>query len=345
MFFVRPANASDFDNIERMVRSDGPPLHSLPPDPERLAKWLQDSSRSISANVSSPGDECYCFVLEDATTGKLHGVASIAATARHRAPFYAFREEALVHASRELNVNHRVSALTISHDLTQHSRLTGCYFGEMVREQPAVAQLLSSARLMFAALYRERFAEEVFTMLPGLVDENGRMPFWDGVGYKFFGCDVGQLEVKSSGRGRTFIPEMLPVDPLYVGLLSDEAQRAIGQIHSSAEAAYRCHLDEGLLNSNFIDIFDAGPVLTAPFKRCHSVREGLMRKAVRGSVGAAEQEYLLSNTSAQGFRCTAIRLPADLPPEVALPGPVADLLGVDEGDSVRFVPVPNGRKA
>ena len=36
MLLVRPSKLSDLPQIERMARSDGPVLHSLPPDRDRL---------------------------------------------------------------------------------------------------------------------------------------------------------------------------------------------------------------------------------------------------------------------------------------------------------------------
>src|SRR5437016_1044570 len=139
MLFVRPSKLSDLDQIERMANSTGPILHSLPPDRQRLQERVTHSINSLRTDVEFPGEESYMFVLEDSATGKLHGAASIVAMAGFSEPFYAFRNEVIVHASKELKVNHRVHALAISHELTGRSRLIGFYLDHQALQHAALA--------------------------------------------------------------------------------------------------------------------------------------------------------------------------------------------------------------
>jgi arginine N-succinyltransferase len=340
MLFVRPSKLSDLDQIERMARSGGPVLHSLPPDRQRLQHRVNDSLNSLRSEVECPGEESYLFVLEDSASGRLYGTAGIMAMAGFSEPFYAFRNEVLVHASRELKVNHRVHALMMSHELTGRTRLTGFYFDEAALGNALLApQLLSRSRMLFIAEHRERFSNEIFSVLPGVADEEGRSPFWDGVGYKFFRRDFTQMELASGGRSRTFIAEMMQVDPLYVPLLSEEAQRVMGEPHVGARLNYRCHLAEGLEPDKFVDLFDAGPVLTAPLEVCQSVRHSQVHSALRGQVSGPTAPYLVSNTLTGDFRCTVAELSARLETEIVLPQEVADVLEIADGDEVRCVPL------
>ncbi|MEQ6292586.1 arginine N-succinyltransferase [Vogesella sp. GCM10023246] len=340
MLLVRPSKLSDLPQIERMARSDGPVLHSLPPDRERLQQRVNDSVHSLRADVDCPGEESYLFVLEDTASGQLHGTAGIMAVAGFSEPFYAFRNEVLVHASRELKVNHRVHALMTSHELTGRSRLTGFYYDEAaLGRNMALPQLLSRARMMFIAQHRERFNNEIFSVLPGVTDDNGRSPFWDAVGFKFFRRDFAEMELASGGRSRTFIAEMMQVDPLYVPLIAEEAQRVMGEPHAGARINYRCHLAEGLEPDKFVDLFDAGPVLTAQLDVCRSVRYSRLHTARRGEVGGDTVPHLVSNTLTADFRCLLVDLPPLLGDEVVLPPEVADALEIVDGDAVRCVPL------
>ncbi|AXK38225.1 arginine N-succinyltransferase [Crenobacter cavernae] len=347
MLFVRPSKLSDLDQIERMARSRGPILHSLPPDRQRLQELVSHSIHSLRADADYPGEEGYLFVLEDSDTGRLHGTAGIVAIAGFSEPFYAFRNDVVVHASPELRVNRRIHVLAMSHELTGRSRLTGFYLdSEAFTLAEHVPDLLSRARLMFAAQHRQRFTDAIFTVLPGVADENGHSPFWEGVGRKFFGRDFTQMEIASGGRGRTFIAEMMPADPLYVPLLSGEAQRVMGEPHPDARVPYRCHVDEGLEPDRFVDIFDAGPVLTAALDLCHSVRHSELFVALRGDAAGDADEllpYMVSNTLTEDFRAVIVRLPARLYAEVVLPQAAADVLEIADGDEVRCVRLNNGR--
>ncbi|MDR3430018.1 MULTISPECIES: arginine N-succinyltransferase [Silvimonas] len=345
MLFVRPSKLSDLDQLERMARATGPILHSLPPDRARLQKAVRHSIDSLAGEVEYPGEESYMFVLEDSDTGMLHGTASLVALEGFSEPFYVFRNEVVVHASRALKVNHRVHALVMSHEMTGRTRLTGFYVDQFAQQQGSLAaHLLSRARIMFAAQHRQRFTSDIFAVLPGVTDAAGHSPFWEGVGHKFFKRDFRQMEIESGGRSRTFIAEMMPVDPLYVPLLSEDAQRVMGEPHTDVLPNYECHLAEGLEPDKFVDIFDAGPVLTGALDVCHSVRFSTVHRAVRGQPAAADTPWLVSNLLTEGFRCVVVMLPTPLTAPVVLPQVAADMLEINDGDAIRCVPLftPSG---
>jgi arginine N-succinyltransferase len=345
--FVRPARLSDLDDLEQMARAAHPVLHSLPRDRAVLQARVALSEDSFRAEVGFPGEEFYLFVLEDSETRILHGTSSIVASAGYSEPFYAFRNDALIHASRELKVNRKIHALTMSHELTGKSRLTGFYVDPAVRDAngEAAAQLLSRARMMYVAAHRKRFSEDVFSLMLGVTDAAGVSPFWEAVGRKFFGRDFEQVEQESGGRSRTFIAEVMPSYPLYVPLLPAEAQRVLGEPDDGALLAYDIHLEEGFEPDRFVDIFDAGPVLTVAVERSASVVSNEIR-AVREVPDTAALEgtptrmsYLLAAGGAHAFRCAL----AALPPERAAGAPLSpalrEVLGVIDGDSVRCVPL------
>ena len=73
----------------------------------------------------SPARSFYLFVLEETASGALLGTSSIVASAGYSEPFYAFRNDALIHASRELKVNRKIHALTMSHELTGEEPVDG----------------------------------------------------------------------------------------------------------------------------------------------------------------------------------------------------------------------------
>ena len=228
MLFVRPGRLADLDALEHMARTAQPVLHSLPHDRRALEARVALSEDSFRAEVDFPGEEFYLLVLEDSETGKLLGTASIVAAAGYSEPFYAFRNDALIHASRELHVNRKIHALTMSHELTGKSRLAGFYIDPSLRGD-AAAHLMSRSRMMYIAANRKRFTSEVFSLLLGVTDDDGVSPFWEAVGRKFFGRNFADIEIESGGRSRTFIAEVMPSYPVYVPLLPESAQRVLGE--------------------------------------------------------------------------------------------------------------------
>ena len=348
MLFVRPGRLSDLDALAQMARAAQPVLHSLPHDRRALEARVALSEDSFRAQVDFPGEEVYLFVLEDSETGKLLGTASIVAAAGYAEPFYVFRNDALIHASRELHVNRKIHALTMSHELTGISRLAGFYIDPSLRGD-AAAHLLSRARMMYIAANRRRFTPEVFSLLLGVTDEAGTSPFWEAVGRKFFGRDFAQIEIASGGRSRTFIAEVMPSYPLYVPLLPDEAQRVIGEPNEKALLSYDIHLEEGFEPDRFVDIFDAGPVLTAQVDRSACVRFNETKTVRETSESAARDErqssaYLVASNREGDFRCVLAELPNERGQDAPLAGHARAALDVMHGDSVRCVLLHRGAR-
>ncbi|PMS35529.1 arginine succinyltransferase [Trinickia symbiotica] len=375
MLFVRPGRLSDLDALEKMARAARPVLHSLPHDRQALEARVALSEDSFRADVDFPGEEFYLFVLEDSGTGELLGTSSIVASAGYAAPFYAFRNDALIHASRELHVSRKVHALTMSHELTGKSRLAGFYLDPSVLDggharaetllpqaAAAAAHLLSRARMMYVAANRRRFTSEVFSLLLGVTDDAGVSPFWEAVGRRFFGRDFPEIEKISGGRSATFIAEVMPSYPLYVPLLPEAAQRVLGEPNPKSLLAYDIHLEEGFEPDRFVDIFDAGPVLTAHVDRsaCMTHNETRMvretaeprhnagvpltpESAAESAGGAAAaagaQTYLVASNREGEFRCLLAELPADESEGATLASAARAVLEVVHGDLVRCVPL------
>jgi arginine N-succinyltransferase len=343
MLFVRPARLSDLDALAHMALAARPVLHSLPHDRGELEARVALSEDSFRAEVEFPGEEFYLFVLEDGATGELRGTASIVAAAGYSEPFYVFRNDALIHASRQLHVNRKIHALTMSHELTGKSRLAGFYIDPSLRAD-AAAHLLSRARMMYIAANRRRFMPEVFSLLLGVTDEAGTSPFWEAVGRKFFGRDFAQIEIASGGRSRTFIAEVMPTYPLYVPLLPEAAQRVIGEPNAKALLSYDIHVEEGFEPDRFVDIFDAGPVLAAQvdrtasviFNETRTVREASERAAARTTGSRA---YLVASNRDGDFRCVLAELPSERGNDAPLAAPVRAALELVHGDTVRCVPL------
>jgi arginine N-succinyltransferase len=340
MLFVRPSRLADLDALEHMARTAQPVLHSLPHDRRALEARIALSEDSFRAEVDFPGEEFYLFVLEDGASGKLMGTASIVAAAGYSDPFYAFRNDALIHASRELHVNRKIHALTMSHELTGKSRLAGYYIDPSLRGD-AAAHLMSRARMMYIAANRKRFTPEVFSLLLGVTDENGVSPFWEAVGRKFFGRDFADIEIESGGRSRTFIAEVMPTYPVYVPLLPEAAQRVLGEPDSKSWLAYEIHQEEGFETDRFIDIFDAGPVLTAQVDRSACVTRNetrVVREHPETDVDSVAT-YLIAHNGEDGeFRCVLGELAAK-DAGASLSTATRDALGVRQGDMVRCVPL------
>jgi arginine N-succinyltransferase len=213
MFIVRPVRTADLPAIERMAVASGIGVTSLPNNRDKLFERIQQSSSSFEFEATAEtGSEYYMFVLESA--GEVVGTASISACAGFDEPFYSYRSETFVHASRTLKVNNRVHVLNICHDLTGMVQLCGFYADTVL--EPLAAELLSRARLLFIASARQRFGRRIIAEMQGIHDDAGQSPFWNAIGRRFFNMDFLQVEQAFVGHSKTFIAELMPSYPIYV---------------------------------------------------------------------------------------------------------------------------------
>src|SRR5690606_41332255 len=103
----------------------------------------------------------------------------------------------------------------------------------------------------------------------------------------------------------SFIAEMMPKFPLYACLLSEAARAAMGRVHPDSEPALVMLLEEGLQDQGYIDIFDGGGTIEAPFSHIRSMRDSQTRLLAVGTPGDEAQTYLTHNRGRADCRITA----------------------------------------
>lgn len=128
----------------------------------------------------------------------------------------------------------------------------------------------------------------------------------------------------------------MPKYPIYVSLLSKEAQAVIGKVHEKTRPALALLQSEGFSNTGYVDIFDAGPTVEAKVEHIRTVRSSRRLQVQIGPVSAG-QPYMVSNTKLQDFRATWLYLQLEEDSDiVTLPVEYAELLQVSNGDWVRL---------
>ncbi len=339
MFMVRPVAGEDIPELEALAAVVTPGVHTLPRTRKTITQAVDRSIASFAAHPDMPGEEAYFFVLE-AADRSVAGAAAIAATAGSSGTFFAFRNDVLSQVSRDLNISHNVHALTLCSDLTSHSQLSSFYLRER-RQAGSEAALLSRARLLFAAVAPQRFSDRFFASMAGITDTNGRSPFWEALGRKFFQMDFLEAERMIEGaRNRTLIVELMPHYPVYVPLLPGDAQAAMGQVHAEGELPFRLLSDEGFEPDEYIDIFDGGPVLQAHRNALCSFSHSMLRSATPAGAdaGAKKQGYLVAAAREERFRVAVADCAApELSDHIALAPDVMRKLDLVQGDSVLCV--------
>ncbi|VVM90817.1 Arginine N-succinyltransferase subunit alpha [Pseudomonas fluorescens] len=336
MLVLRPVELTDLPQLQRLARESLVGVTSLPDDIGHLRRRILDSGDSFEKDVQGNGPENYFFVLEDLTTRRLTGCSEILATAGFSEPFYSLRNRHFTSASRELNIEHGVPALSLCHDLSGHTLLRGFHI-DAAWVRTSAAELLSRARLMFIAAHSRRFAETVITEIVGFSDVEGGSPFWDALGKHFFDLPYAEAERLCGLKSRTFLAELMPQYPIYVPMLPQAAQDCIGRIHPDGQEAFDILEREGFETNSYVDLFDGGPTLYARTSNIRSIAQSQTGTTQSGLSIDARGSYLVSNDSLKDYRAIVADLDYRPGQPVALNARMCAALKVTQGSPIRLI--------
>lgn len=343
---VRLARPDDLPALLKLAALAGPGMTSFKPDQAALEARLARVAATLQGHAPT-GEQGYLFVMEDVSTSEIAGVCGLEAAVGLEQPFYTYRKDTIVHASRELNVWSRMLTLSLSNDLTGYSELCSLLLDPAWRGAGNGA-LLSKARFLFMAQFPERFGPHVCAELRGYFDDDGQSPFWQSLGQHFFKIDFDQADYLTSIGKKSFVAELMPKYPIYVDFLSAQAQAAIGVTHRDTLPARRLLEQEGMRSGAHVDIFDSGPVLEARVADLRAARDSrylsvnIASNAVDdGSPASAvshTEPYLVARLALDGFRATLV---SGRPERRAftLSPLAAQALGVKQGDRIQVLPL------
>tara|TARA_B100000780_G_scaffold274026_1_gene238446 strand:- start:163 stop:651 length:489 start_codon:yes stop_codon:yes gene_type:complete len=110
---------------------------------------------------------------------------------------------------------------------------------------------------------------------------------------------------------KVFIAELMLKYPLYVNLLSPEAQAVISYVHEKTPPALRLLEKEGFQHIGYVDIFDAGPTVEARLKDVSSFKNSSVLKVKIAQPETDAELFLISNTELHNFRSSIVAVSFD----------------------------------
>jgi arginine N-succinyltransferase len=198
--------------------------HDLVTQRPRAAGRADPAQRRDLAGKLPRGQQGFLFVLEDTRLARVVGVSAIEVAVGLDEPFYNFRLQRTVRASKELGVYKNQELLNLSYDHTGHSELCTLFLDPEYQKNRN--GLFLEGALLFIAAFRELFSPHLFAELRGRSDEQGNSPFWDALGHHFFDIPFADADRLTGTGMKTFIAELMPAYPIYVSLLPDDAREA-----------------------------------------------------------------------------------------------------------------------
>lgn len=229
-----------------------------------LQPWLPDTAeRQLLSAESAEG----WWLAEDArgpaAVLRLRGPIGL------RWPRHWYHVGCVVHAAPELNLFRRQTTLQLGNDHTGASELADAAAdpARSSAEQAGAWQALLATARRHLAQHAAAHGQRVIAELPGLRDEHGMAPFWQGLGRHFHAGDPAEVLRQRGLAGRAALAALLPRQTVYASFLAPAAQAALGQAALPARSWQDALAQVGFQDSHHVDILDGGPVLEVTLDR------------------------------------------------------------------------------
>lgn len=336
MLLIRPMDPQDLEGLHQLVLGSGHGLTSLPKDQEILLERIEKCQRSFQyAKPGKPQGEDYLFAMIDTERDTLVGVSGIFAKIGGFEPIYFYKIKRKQRESAELSVTNEVVTLHLQEIHNGPSEICSLYLHPKYRKSPH-GRFLSLSRFLFMADHLDYFEEKVIAEMRGMVDEDGRNPFWEAVGKKFFKIDFTYADYMIM-QSKKWIKDLLPDLPIIVNLLPQAAQQVISRVHPNTAPARKILEHEGFQDSGLVAILEPGPILSADKNEIRSIKDSFIVKAGEGEREQTDEMCLVSNCRFKEFRCLCIPLRAERNQTVNLSKDELNLLDIKTGEDIRIV--------
>ncbi len=300
---LRLATPSDIDKLLEFSSAIDQGMTSLPNDAATWEKKLAINAASIKTSTSqNQSSDIYLFLLE--SNNKVVGTTAIYTGVGLSRPFYSYKLSTHVATSDVLNNTVRTQVLHLVNDFTGATELASLYLLPKYR-LPNAGRFLSKSRFLMLHQFPERFNNLIFAELRGWVDKNGRSPFWESLGEKFFKVPFHRADFVSAVTGSQFISDLMPKYPVYLDLLPEAAQKVIGQCNEKTKPAQRLLEQEGFQWKGYIDIFDAGPSMQCDRQHIETLKKTkrcIITHTHTRAINPQDQHYILSNGNLHNYK-------------------------------------------
>ncbi len=347
MLIIRPVAMSDHAEILSLACEAGIGMTSLPADADVLAAKIARSEASFAAKPEWSGDEAFFLVLEDTKKSCLIGTCGIVAHVGLKSPFYSYKLSTIVQASSSLGIYSRQRVLHMVNDYTGMSEI-GALFLLPEYRRDGIGKFLSRARFMIMAEFPQLFAERVIAEIRGVQDESGVSPFYKHLAQHFFQMDFARADFINATLGGQFISDLMPKYPIYVTLLHQDAQAAIGEPLAASKGALSLLQREGFIYQGYIDLFDGGPTMQIERRNIATIRgsKAVPISAISNISGKTDHitaTHMIATTSLANLRIAMVCLQEN-PQGVVIDQETAAIMSLKPGDNVRIVEIHNNGK-
>lgn len=334
---MRPSRLDDFDDLMELADLSGPGFTSLPVDEELVQKRLEASDKAFSGNPEHPQQGKFLMMMENVENGEVAGCCAVKAGIGMQRPFFNYRIITILQSSNVVNRRFSMDALVLTNEFMGYTEVGTLFLKKEYRGGGTGAgRLAAQSRYLLMAAAPDQFGEMVLAELRGVVTPDGKSPFWEGVGRRFFDMDFQEADHHSGTADGQFIMDLMPKYPIYVDLLPAEAREVIGRCHVDGIGAMKLLEWEGFRFDRVIDIFDGGPQVAAPRSAIRTIRESEHVVFEDGELLEDHGPALVSTNELDGFRVCWSSFERRGAHRIVLPQDTLDALKIKPGHQGRI---------
>jgi arginine N-succinyltransferase len=312
---------------------------NLPDDSVAIRNLLETSEHSFSGEIRDPRKREYVFVLWDREAGRAIGTSTIIAQLGRRGTPYIYLEvrgEEKYSATLDRHYVHRVLTTRYSYD--GPTELGGLVMHpDHRRSALRLGSIISYARLLFIAMRRTDFRDQVLAELLPPFEADGSSRLWEAYGRRFTGLTYREAD-QLSRSNKEFVRSLFP-EEIYATLLSPEAQAVIGAVGSETTGVEKMLRRIGFEYAERVDPFDGGPHFTCPTDRITLIRDA-RAPGPDGRLPAGARRGLIARQFPGRPYFQALPFEADLHGAVPfVPPEIGNLLGLSDPQDGFWMPL------
>ena len=322
-YLFRPIVSADAPAMLKLVQQSSGGLSSLQPRLAFLKDYIVTSEKSFSGTMSLEEPHKYLLGLFEGRTGRLIGCAAVKTQIGRDTPF----------------INFDIKGDGLDQCLQASSRFTGAtevgsLFLHPDYRADGLGRYLAKVRYLLIASEPWRFGDSVIAELRGICGAAGS-PLYDHLFEYKLERSFLEADAEYYDRNPDALGDIVPIGCVDTFDMPLEVKASLGQPHPSGIGAMRLLQDEGFIFSGTIDLFDAGPIMSAHRDTIRTIMNAKVSKISASPSGAQGSTTLIGSGKVAEFR--AMLTPATIGNTGVLVLPDAlHSLGAEMGGEVRY---------
>jgi arginine N-succinyltransferase len=283
-FLFRPVTHNDLEPLHAFAKVAD--LTNLPSDRTLLAAHIAHAVKSFESPIEAPrAEDFYLFVMEDTRTGQLAGCSAIYADVGTHSPFYSFKWDK------------KNETLLLNTDIHHVSEMAALYLSPDYRMHH-MGGFLSRARYLWIIAHPQRFHDDIIAEMHGRVDKNQQSPFWEGVVHPYIqDKNFAQADKEVFLHHTDFIQSRIPRILISTRDMNKRTRASMGLPNKVTRAAVPLLLKEGFVQTDYLSLFDGGPILRAHKNELRTIRNSHILQFAGTTSHPSETFYLIGTTA------------------------------------------------